>query len=88
VRTKLSTTVSVENYRFLERKIHSGEAANLAEAIDRVIRRVRRLENRERLAEATARYFDGLDARAVAEENELAHDFSSAAGEINFDEEL
>ena len=87
-RTKLSTTVSPETLEFLERKVASGEAASLAEAVDIVIRKVRQLENRQRLAVATARYFDELEPRAAAEENAMARDLASAAGAIDFDKEL
>jgi len=87
-RTKLSTTVSPETLEFLERKVASGEAASLAEAVDIVIRKVRQLENRQRLAVATARYFDELEPRAAAEENAIARDLASTASTIDFDKEL
>jgi hypothetical protein len=87
-RAKLSTTVSPETLEFLENKVASGQAATLAEAVDTVIRKVRQLENRQRLAAATARYFDELEPRAAPEENTIAHDFGSAAGAIDFDQEL
>jgi len=87
-RTKLSTTVSPETLEFLERKVASGEAASLAEAVDIVIRKVRQLENRQRLAAATARYFDELEPRAAAEENAIARDLASTASTIDFDKEL
>ena len=87
-RTKLSTTVSPETLEFLERKVVSGEAASLAEAVDIVIRQVRQLENRQRLAAATARYFDELEPHAAAEENAMGRDLASAASTIDFDKEL
>ncbi len=87
-RAKLSTTVSPEALKFLEEKVASGEAATLAEAVDTVIRKVRQLENRQRLATATARYFDELEPRAAAEENAIARSFASAASGIDFDQEL
>lgn len=87
-RAKLSTTVSAETLEFLEDKVASGEAATLAEAVDTVIRKVRQLENRQRLAAATVRYFDELEPRAAAEENALARDLASAAARIDFDQEL
>ena len=87
-RAKLSTTVSPETLKFLEDKVASGEAATLAEAVDAVIRKVRQLENRQRLAAATARYFDELEPRAAAEENAIARDLASAAGGIDFDQGL
>jgi Arc/MetJ-type ribon-helix-helix transcriptional regulator len=87
-RAKLSTTVSSETLEFLEHKVASGEAASLAEAVDSAIRRVRQLENRQKLAAATARYFDQLQPRAAAEEDALAHDQALAASAIDFDKEL
>lgn len=87
-RTKLSTTVSAKTMDFLEKKVASGQAANVAEAVDAAIRKVRQLENRQRLAAATTRYFAQMDEDAAREENALAHDLASVAGEINFDEEL
>jgi len=87
-RAKLSTTVSPETLQFLEHKVASGEAATLAEAVDGIIRKARQLENRQRLAMATARYFDELEPRAAAEENTIGHDLASAADAIDFDREL
>jgi len=88
VRTKLSTTVAPETMEFLEHKVASGEAATIAEAVDRSIALLKRLENRERLALATASYFDHMKPRAAAEEHSLAHDLASAATGIDFDQEL
>lgn len=87
-RAKLSTTVSRETFEFLESKVVSGQAATLAEAVDAAIRKVRKLENRHRLAAATARYFDELEPHAASEENSLAHDLGSTASVIDFDKEL
>ena len=87
-RSKLSTTVSPESLEFLEHKVASGEAATLAEAVDVVIRKARQLENRQRLAAATARYFDELEPRAAAEEDAIARHLASAAKAIDFDQEL
>lgn len=87
-REKLSTTVSAETYRYLEQKVQSGEVSTIAEAVDRSIWKVRQIENRERLAKATAHYFDELAPRAAAEEGSLAHDLVSAATGIDFDKEL
>lgn len=86
-RPKLSTTVARETIEFLEAKIESGEAANLAEALDMAIVQLSRWENRARLALATARYFEELDARAREEEGALAGNLMSAAGGIDFDQE-
>jgi Arc/MetJ-type ribon-helix-helix transcriptional regulator len=87
-RAKLSTTVSQETYEFLEQMVHSGEASSMADAVDRSITRIRQLENRKRLAAATARYFDQLEPRAIAEEDTMARDMTAAASEIDFDKEL
>ncbi len=86
-RAKLSTTVSQETYEFLEQMVDSGEAASMADAVDRSIARVRQLENRKRLAAATAQYFDQMDANAMAEENAQGQDMA-AASRIDFDKEL
>lgn len=74
---KISTTVSPETYHYLERMVKSGRAATLAEALDLVIHKIRKIENRKRLAEATTRYFQQLDAKAAVEENTLANDMTS-----------
>lgn len=87
-RAKLSTTVSPQNYQYLERKVKSGEAESIAEALDESIDRVRRIENRERLAKATEAYFNQLSPRATAEESELASDVASLSDGIDFDDEL
>jgi hypothetical protein len=87
-RAKLSTTVSAKTLDYLEDKVASGQAASLAEAVDAAIQKVRQLENRRRLALATARYFGQLEGRATSEEKALAHDLAAAASTIDFDEEL
>ena len=87
-RAKLSTTVSTRTLEFLESKVASGQAATLAEAVDAAIQKVRQLENRQRLAMATARYFDQIETLAASEEKALGQDLAAAASAINFDEEL
>lgn len=87
-RAKLSTTVSAQTLEFLEKKVTSGQAASLAEAVDAAIQTIRQLENRQRLAAATARYFDQLGRQAASEENALGRDLASAASRIDFDDEL
>ena len=87
-RAKLSTTVASETYEFLEQMVKRGQAATLAEALDIIITKVRRLENRKNLAQATTRYFDELDSDSIREENALAHDMVSAAKNIDFDQEI
>jgi hypothetical protein len=87
-REKLSTTVSAETYRFLQQMVEHGEVASLAEALDAVVGRIQRLENRRRLADATTGYFKNLAPAETAEENALANDLSAAAGAIDFDREI
>lgn len=87
-RAKLSTTVALETYEYLEGKVASGEAASLAEAVDNSIRKIRRLENRERLAKATAQYFDQMESQVAAEESSLAKDIAAGGAKIDFDHEL
>lgn len=87
-RAKLSTTVSRETYDYLEHKVRSGEVSSLAEAVDHTVTKIRRLENRERLARATARYFNELEPRAAEEEASMAGEFAAAAKGIDFDREL
>jgi len=87
-REKLSTTVSPETYKFLQNMVSEGEVASLAEALDAVVTRIRRLENRKRLAAATATYFERLDPKAAREEHELAEDMASAGSRIDFDKEI
>jgi hemerythrin-like domain-containing protein len=87
-RAKLSTTVASETYEFLEQMVERGQAATLAEALDTSISKVRRLENRRRLADATARYFEQLEPHIMAEENALTKDMMSAASTIDFDQEI
>ncbi len=87
-RPKLSTTVSHETHEFLEQMIARGDAATVAEALDIIVGRMRQLDNRQRLAEATAKYFAQADSRAAREESELAKDMASAASTIDFDTEI
>jgi len=87
-RAKLSTTVSQKTYEFLDQMVKRGQAANLADALDKTIDKLRKIENRRRLAEATTRYFEQLDPKTSAAENVLARDMMSAAGTIDFDEEI
>jgi hypothetical protein len=86
-RVKLSTTVSPETYAFLEQVVKRGQATTLAEALDRAIDGIRRLENRKHLADATTRYFEQLDAEGTAEENALAKVMTLGAATFDFDQE-
>lgn len=85
-RTKLAATVSPETYAFLEQMVNRGEAATFSEALDKAVSQLQRLENRKCLADATARYFEGLDPQSSAAENEIAKDMMLGAAMIDFDE--
>jgi hypothetical protein len=85
-RKKLSTTISPEGYAFLRSLIRAGKAENLAQAIDHVLGEFRRLDNRRRLARATAQQYEQASQAAMDEENNLAAAFDAIANEINPDE--
>ncbi|MFZ3217706.1 MAG: hypothetical protein WA192_16730 [Candidatus Acidiferrales bacterium] len=85
-RRKLSTTISPDGYAFLRGLIRKGKAENLAQAIDLVLAEFRRLENRRKLEQATARYYDEASPAAIDEENSLVAAFDATADEINADE--
>jgi hypothetical protein len=87
-REKLSTTVSAETHEFLQQMVDRGEVATLAEALDAVVARIRELENRRRLALATTQYFEQLGSKAASEEESLAQDLSTAAGTVDYDQEI
>ncbi len=84
-RTKLSTTVAAENFVFLETLVESGRADSIARAVDLAIAWLRQTEDRARLHEATAAYFDGLTQAAQAEEQTLARRFHLSASGMDFD---
>src|SRR6202043_2849704 len=77
-REKISTTVSSATLAHLEQLIEEGEARTLADAIDSVVQKLQVYENRERLANDTAAYFDNLSPEAMEEENQLAAALSSS----------
>ncbi len=83
-RRKLSTTISQESYRYLAAQVETGRAATLAEAVDRIVEHVRRLENRAKLERDTAGYFQGLSTQAATEERQLETALGQAASEVNF----
>jgi hypothetical protein len=85
-RKKLSTTVSSDGYALLRNLVRAGKAANLAQAVDLVLSEFRRSENRRRLEQATARYYEEASSDALDEENALAATFQASASEINVDE--
>ena len=86
-REKISTTISSASLAYLEQLIEKGEARTLADAIDSVVQKLLIYENRERLANDTAAYFDNLSPEALEEENQLAAALSSSAKGIDFDRE-
>jgi hypothetical protein len=85
-RKKVSTTISPESYAFLRELIRSGRAENLAQALDLVLEEIRRADNRRRLEQATAKYYDELTPEQIAEENELGGHMSQLSSEVLFDE--
>ncbi|MHB1675760.1 MAG: hypothetical protein ACYCSP_16075 [Acidobacteriaceae bacterium] len=86
-RTKLSTTVAQENFQYLQALVRAGRASSMAEAVDLAIVRMRCTENRQRLEQATAAYFEELSVPARAEEQALANRLHTQAGSIDFDRE-
>jgi len=71
----------------LEQLIQKDEARTLADAIDLTVQKLLVFENRERLANDTAAYFDNLSPEAAEEENRLAEALSNSAKGIDFDRE-
>jgi hypothetical protein len=86
-REKISTTISSDTLAHLEQLIEKEEARTLADAIDSVVQKLLVYENRERLANDTAAYFDNLSPEALEEENQLAAALSSSVKGIDFDRE-
>ena len=86
-REKISTTISSATLSHLEQLIEKGDARSLADAIDLAVQKLLVYENRERLANDTAAYFDGLSPEALEEENQLARALSSSVKGIDFDRE-
>lgn len=85
-RRKLSTTVSSATQKYLEHLVATGRAHTIAEAVDLVVNRAQRAENRARLERDTAAYFASLPADAAAEETRLEDALSQSVGEVRFDE--
>ena len=85
-RKKVSTTISVEAHELLRRLVESGRVATLAEAVDEVVKRARRTENRSRLEQATAAYFARLSRAAAQEEKELGLALGQSGNEVRFDD--
>jgi hypothetical protein len=85
-RQKISTTVSSVTFSYLEQSIQDGKARNLADAIDLAVEQLLVYENRERLANDTAAYFENMTDEEAAEEQKLEAAISQSAAGINFDE--
>ncbi len=85
-RHKISTTVSSSTLAYLEQLIRDGQARTLADAIDLAVERLLVYENRERLANDTAAYFENMTEEEAAEEQKLEAALSQSAAGINFDE--
>jgi hypothetical protein len=86
-RQKISTTVSSTTLSYLEKLINDGHVRTMAEAIDLAIERLLVYENRERLANDTAAYFENLSPEAMEEENQIAAALSNSVKGIDFDRE-
>jgi hypothetical protein len=85
-RQKISTTVSSTTLSYLEQSIQDGKARNLADAMDLAVEQLLVYENRERLANDTAAYFENMTEEEAAEEKKLEAALSQSAAGINFDE--
>ena len=86
-RPKISTTIAPENRAFLESLIKGGAVANLSEAVDRSISVARRAENRRRLDEATAAFYDSLSGKALRDEQRLELAIARGSSRVDFDGE-
>lgn len=85
-RLKLSTTVDPETHRYLDRLVKIGRARNVAEAIDLVVLRAKRAEQRSLLEQDTAAYFRALEGVVAKEESRLETAVGQMAGEASFDD--
>jgi hypothetical protein len=85
-RQKISTTISSSTLAYLEQLVHDGEARTLAEALDLAVERLLVYENRERLANDTAAYFENMTEEEAAEEQKLEAALSQSVGGLSFDE--
>lgn len=86
-RQKISTTIAPASLEYLNQFVASGEARNLADAIDLAINRLKELENRERLELDTASYFANLNEAEANEERRLELAVSRSAQGIDFEHE-
>ena len=85
-RQKLSTTVSRDTHQYLKQLVKKGRAGTIAEAVDLVVRRAQRGENRARLERDTVAYFASLPANVSDEEARLEAALSQSVDEVRFDE--
>jgi hypothetical protein len=83
-RLKLSTTVDPETHGYLHRLVKIGRVKNVAEAIDQVVLRAKRAEQRSRLEQDTAAYFQALEGAVAKEESRLDAAVAQMAGEADF----
>ena len=83
-RLKISTTISRETHGYLKRLVKTRQAANLAEALDHIVRRARRADARERLEQDTAAYFQALGETVASAESQLESAAASMADEVDF----
>ncbi len=86
-RRKISTTVAPETHAFLKSLVRRGQAANLAEAVDRTVAFARRSESRKRLDAATAAYYDSLSGESLRAEHRLEKVVAKASTTVDFDGE-
>lgn len=86
-RQKISTTVAPETLAYLERLIKGGQAYNLAEALDLLVREKLAEENRATLEAATAAYYESLTPEQAAEEHAWEVFAERAGAEIDVDRE-
>jgi hypothetical protein len=86
-RQKISTTIAVENQKFLKSVIKSGRATNLAEAVDWAVSVARRAAIRSKLEEATAAYYGSLSGEDLEREQELEKAVGHAASLVDYDGE-
>ena len=85
-RRKISTTVAPETDAFLKSLVRRGEAANLAEAVDRAVAVARRAESRKKLEAATAAYYESLSKENIAEDSAIGLALAHESGKVDFDE--
>jgi hypothetical protein len=78
-RQEIATTVSSTTFAYLEQSDEDGKPRNLADAIDLAVEQSKVYENRERLANGTAAYFDNMTDEEAAEEQKLEAAISQSA---------